>query len=272
LALQLDEWLGHPAVQAGVLPFAVALAVGAPLARTRWLALAQALGIAACATLALGWSLESLTSTRKLALAGIASLALCVLLELARDRTRAARLATIVLLAAASVWVLWRVLAQKEMLPAAAAGLLAAAYVAWQLAAVIEVSADPVRGSAAGTVLAFATGGLAILGATALLGVLSIAAGSAALAILLIQVVRNAPAPGGRSICVPAAAIAALAAPAAVMAAELAWYTLLPLLLVAPATLLASSAGTRSRAAVACAAAIVPAIAALLLAWFRPLT
>jgi hypothetical protein len=264
----LQEWLSHPAVQGGFLPFLVALAVAAPLARTRWLALAQAAGFAVCVTLAIGWSLESLTSTRKLAMVTIASPVLGVFVE--RVRTRAAEAAAVLLLAAASSWVFWRVLAQKELVATAGAGLLTAGYVAWQAAAALRISRDPVRGAAAAAALGFGTGVVAILGASALLGVAGLAAGSAAAATLLVQALRGKAAPDGRSMALPATAAAALVAVAAVMTAQLPWYVLLPMLAVAPASLLARSRGVRWRAPLAFALSLAPALGAVALAWYRP--
>jgi hypothetical protein len=83
--------------------------------------------------------------------------------------------------------------------------------------------------------------------------------------------VRGHASPAGRSISLPSGTAAALAAVAAVMAAELPWYTLLPLLAVAPATLLARPANVFWRAAFAFVFALVPAALAVGLAWFRPL-
>ena len=264
----MQEWLGHPAVQGGGLPFTVALVLSAVLARTRWLAFAQAAGFAACVTLAIGWSFESLTSTRKLALVAIASLLHCLFLE--RVRARGADIACVAILAASSAWVLWRLLAQKDIGPALLSGALAAAYVAWITASTLKAAEDPVRGAAAGAALGFGTGVLAILGASAVLGVAALSAGSAAAATLLVQAVRNAASPTGRSISLPAATAAALSGTAAVMTAELPWYSLLPMLATAPAAMLVRQSGVFWRAALSFVFALVPVAIAVALAWFRP--
>lgn len=77
-------------------------------------------------------------------------------------------------------------------------------------------------------------------------------------------------APTGRSLSLPATAVAALVAAVAVLAAQLPWYAPLPLLGVAPATCLARAANVRWRAFFAFALAMVPAVLAAGLAWFRP--
>jgi hypothetical protein len=250
------------------MPFVVALALAAFLARTRWLAIAQAAGFAVSVTLAVGWSFESLTSTRKLALVAVASLLLCLLVE--RLRTKVADIVCVALLALSNTWVLWRLLAQKDLVAAVVAGVLAAAYVAWISGSTLKVSDDPVRGAAGGAALGFGTGVLAILGASAVLGVVALAVGSAAAATLLVQALRNTSAPAGRSISLPAASAAALVGTAAVMTAELPWYALLPMLAVPHATLLSRPTGVFARAALAFVFALVPAAVAAVLAWFHP--
>jgi hypothetical protein len=165
---------------------------------------------------------------------------------------------------------LWRLLAQKELAAAVGAGVLAAGYVAWQVAASIKASADALRGTAAAAVLGLSAGAVAILGASALLGMAALAAGFAAAATVIVQFLRGAAAQSSRSIAIPATTVAALVPPAAVMTGELPWYVLLPLLAVAPATLLARADGVRLRAAIAFLFALVPGLAAVALAWFRP--
>jgi len=267
----LDIWLSHPAVQAGVLPFIVALVVALPLARTRWLALAQVAGFAVCVTLVAGWSLESLTSTRKLAIIGVASVALCVLVEMWTANWRAAIAAASLALAIAAIWMTWRVLVQKEPGPAIFAAVLVGGYVAAQCALSLQAGEDPVRCTSAAVVFALASGVVAVLGASAVLGSMAISVGASAMATLAIPFIRNVPPPRGRSVALPATAVAALAGAAAVLVADLSAYCLLPLLLVAPAARLAPALRPmRVRALVAFSFAVVPAACAIALAWFRP--
>jgi hypothetical protein len=256
---------------AGILPFAVGLIVAFPLARTRWLSLAQVAGFIVCVTLATGWSLEPMTSTRKLAVAGVAVVVLCAVVESDTARWRAVAAIVSAVLAAATLWMLWRLLAQKEMGAAALAGVPATLYVAAQSGAMLHAGDDPPRAAAAGAVLGLATGVVAILGASAVLGTFALAAGSAAAATLGAQFLRNAAAPVGRSLSLPVATVAGLAGVNGVMTAELPWYALLPLLLVAPIARLApATLPVRLRCVAAFALALVPAAAAVALAWFRP--
>src|SRR4051812_50124685 len=117
----MEEWLGHPAVQAGALPFAVALVVAAALARTRFVALAQIAGFVACTTLAIGWSLESLTSTRKLVFVAVA-VGLAGLVAQAQSPRRGRGVGgPLAFLPAGNFWVTWRGLAPKKARPAVGA-------------------------------------------------------------------------------------------------------------------------------------------------------
>jgi hypothetical protein len=266
----LEDWLSHPVLSAAFVPGIVGLMFAAVLARTRLLGVAQAAGFIACASLVVGWSTEPLTATRKLAYVGAATALLCLVYEFIAARRRAPAVELAVILAAASVWVLWRLLAQKETAPAFVGGLLAAGYVAAQVLATIAAGQDPVRGAAAGTVLGWTTGVVCIFGASAVLGILSLAAGTAAAATLFVQAARNRKARPGPSISVPAATVAALAGIMAVASAELSPYALIPLLAVAPITrFIPTRRSERVRAVVALVVGTEPALVALGIAWFR---
>lgn len=266
----MEDWIAHPAVQAAVIPFIVALIVAVPLARTRWLALAQAAGFVACATVAVGWSIEPFTTTRKLAFAGAASVLLAIAIEKAGAHRRAVGALSVVAAAVAAVWMLSRVLAQKDLVAGLPIAAVAATWVAWQVAAVLQISRDPVRGAAAGAVLGWATGMVGILGASALLGTLALAAGSAAAATALVQFVRNEPAGIGRSSSLPSVAVAALAVPAVVLTGDLSWYDALPLTAVVPlAGLTPFFLTPRLRCITAFSFGAVPAAIAVSLAWYR---
>jgi hypothetical protein len=266
----LEAWISHPAAQAAFIPFIVALLVALPLARTRWLVLAQAAGFIACASVAVGWSVEPLTATRKIAFAGAASVLLAIAIESAATHRRVAGVLAVVAVAAAAVWMLARVLAQREIAAALPAAAAAAGWAAFQVASALQISRDPVRGSAAGDVLGWATGIVVILGASALLGTLALGAGSAAAATALVQFARNSPAGVGRSVSLPSVAVAALAAPAAVLTGELSWFAVLPLAAVVPLAGVAPFfLGTRLRCITAFAFGAVPAAIAVSIAWFR---
>ena len=80
----MDELLQHPAVQAGIAPLLVALAVAAALWRTRLAWLAVAAAYATAVTLSVGFALQPLTAGRKVTLL----IALAALLGAALDTLR----------------------------------------------------------------------------------------------------------------------------------------------------------------------------------------
>lgn len=267
----MNDLLDNPAVQAGVVPFVVALVVGLLLARTRFLAAGVVAGLAILLALTIGFALEPMTSVRKLIVVTLACGALALALEAAgvtARRTTSAGIAAVAGLA--SVWVVLRVLQQKETGPALLAGLATAVFVAAIVAATLECAADPLRGSVIGTCLGWGSGALAVLGASALLGQIGIALGTACAGLALAQMLRGGAAPAGWTTALPAGLGAALVGVAAVATGELRWYFLLPLLLVPWAARLIPAGGSRrewQHAFLAGFAGLVPVVAAIGWAW-----
>src|SRR5437870_4661115 len=101
----MNDWISHPAVQAAAAPFVVALVLAALLQRGRLIGLAIGGAFVTVVMLAIGLSFESLTSVRKMVLAGFAATLLVLPLELGRvlptPRVRAALAAVAAL---AGVW------------------------------------------------------------------------------------------------------------------------------------------------------------------------
>lgn len=268
----MDELLQNPAVQSGVVPFIVALAVSAALASSRFLALAQVAGFLALAGLAIGFSFESLTATKKLVLIGASTALAAVALE-AWGAAAKQRAVLHLLLAGACIWMLWRLLAQKDPGAAWIAALVAVAYSAVLAASTLRVGTDPVRGASAGLALGLGSGALAVLGASAVLGLVGIAVGASAGATLLVQMVRGRAAAVGASISLPAAVIAGLAGVLAVASASLPWYSLLPAVAAPLATLIVPQRVRPLwwRAVLTSLAAMVPMLVAIGLAWAFPI-
>ena len=90
----------------------------------------------------------------------------------------------------------------------------------------------PVRAGAAALALGVGGGIAAILGASATYGLYAIAIGAGAGAFLLVQMLTNRRTAAGATLVLPAAAGSALFAAGAVLLAKLAWYALVPLVLV----------------------------------------
>lgn len=267
----MDELLQNPAVQAGVAPFVAALVAAGLLMRTRFLGLAQIVGLTALVALAIGFSFESLTSTRKLVLVGLFTLFPLLLLELKDWSMRpVARSAVALLAGLAAVWVVLRVLQQKETATALLAGAASALYLAALVESTLRVGSDTVRGAATGLVLGLASGALALLGASALLAQVGIAVGAAAGATLLVQMIASRRAPAGATLSLPASVVAGLVGLLAVFTGSLPWYCLL-LTLAIPWAARLVPAGPRPvwlTAFLTALAAFIPLLLALGLAWF----
>jgi hypothetical protein len=268
----MNELLQNPAVQAGVAPFIVALVVSLALRHSRFMGIAQVVGFLTVAALAIGFSFESLTSTKKLILIGAGTALVVVALELNRQAALGLRerLAIVFLVATSCVWMIWRLLAQMEMPTAILAAGLAIAYVSALVDSTVQVGDDPVRGTAAGLMLGLGTGALAVLGASAVLGLIGVAVGASAGATLLVQMITGRPARLGQSISLPAGAIAGFAGVLAVMSASLPWFCLIPLLFSPWATRLVplGSQAVWFRAFLTALAALGPVLVAVGIAWF----
>ena len=267
-----SELLQNPAVQAAVLPSLVALAVATLLRRSFLLGLAVAAGFACAVTLSIGLSFEGLSSLRKLAIAGM--LSLTVLPMLARTgvhSTLATRVGIVSWACISVLWMLLRILAQRGTIAAAGAAFAACVF----MALLVEFTsaagrADSIRGTAAAMVLAAGSGLLAILGASATLGVLGIAAAAGVAATGLIQILTNQHCIPVASIAAPAAIVSASVVLLTVFTGELSWYCPIPLLAAPWAVRWIAPTSRRGVvvAVLAVLAAAVPVALAIALAWF----
>jgi hypothetical protein len=265
----MNPLLDHPAVQAGVLPFAVAFALAWPLARTRWLALAAGSGMVVLLALTVGFGFVPLTAVRKATLLILAAVAVALALQAAgvEPRLKAAGIVA-ALAAAATVWVLQRILEQAEGAAAWGLAIGAAAFVFTLTATALVSSADALRASVIGSALGWGSGALGILGASIFLGLAGVALGTACAAVALVLLLRGT-APDARWLVLPAALGSALVCVLAVALGQGRVYTMLPLLLVAPAARWADriDAAPWQRALRLGVAAIVPVAAAVAWAW-----
>lgn len=267
----MQELLQHPAVQSAILPFAMALFVAAVLRNTRQLGLAIAAAFLCAVALTMGLGFESLNSVRKLVLVGVGMAAVGVALETATHKPRRVILAAVAgVVALAALWVLQRILAQREAAAFVLAAVGAAAYCVALLAGGERVAHDPVSAAAIALVLGLASAVLALLGASAQLAQLGIALAAGAGAVLLVQMLTGARGPSSWTLGLSAQVIAALLGLLAVLTGSLPWYCLLPLPLVAWAARLAPGRHRPAwqRVVVTLMFAVVPALFAVSLAWF----
>jgi hypothetical protein len=178
----MNELVAHPAVQGAVIPF-VASAAAAFALRGRALALAVALGLAVTAVLLLGWELQPLTTTRKLVLVSLlAAVAAAGVARLAPGQARAAHAVLAIAMAVGAVWVVQRALAQQPPAEAAAMMAAAAVFMIVLLAGLSPAQESVLANAAVAVMLPWAAAAVAIQGASAVLALLAMAAGTAAFA------------------------------------------------------------------------------------------
>lgn len=184
----MDDLLTHPAMQGGFYPFIVA-AILAIVLRGRVPTIAVAAGLAVTAGLVLGWQLEPLTSTRKLVLVAlVVAVAATGMRRVPPHRRNLSRAVVIGLVAICAPWVVLRVLQQMAT---GEAIVMAAAVVVFMATLLAGMSSG--KSAAGNAVLAILLPWLvavvALFGASAVLALITIATGAAALAHVLYGVV-----------------------------------------------------------------------------------
>lgn len=264
----MNDLLNHPAVQGGLAPFVAALIVALVLGRTRLAGLALVAAFCTAVYLVSGFDFTPLTVARKIVLLALASPVVGLLVDFAFRPTRLGTGILAVAAAAASLWVFWPVLAQKETGQAVLLGTNALVLAAWLVGFMLTLLAErPLQAGAAGLGLGLAAGGGAILGASAMYGSYGIALAAGAGAFLLPQMISGRTVAAGATFVLPAALIAALLASAAAILAQLQWYVLPVLALIPVAARLPVPDKTWAQAAAASAYTLAIAAAACALAW-----
>ena len=228
----MQELLNHPAVQAGLAPFLVALITAELFQRVRLSGLAIIAGFAATVYLAMAsnFTIDPHTAPQKIVLLGLISASLGLLLSLIRLPWFSLLLP--VLGGAAALWTVQRILQHQAPQVVALWGAGCAAYVAVLVWSMDMLEHDTPRAASAATALGIGTGGAALVGASALLGQFGLALGSAAAAHLLIQMISNKTLPASRVFTLPLAMIAGLTGCVAVLSARMPWYALAVLVFI----------------------------------------
>lgn len=264
----MNELLQNPAVQAGVAPLLVALAVALALHGTRYAWLAIVAGYATFVALTSGFQFDPLTAGRKIVLLSL----LAPLVGLVVDRTpggRGLQVAVALAAGAAAVWTFLSVLSQRAGMEAIlpAAGIAVFAVVLTVL--FLRMRDDGLRTGAAGVALGIAAGIAGLLSASIGFFMAGIAIAAASGALLLAQFARGpvaAGALGALSIAVPIALVSS----GSLMLAQLPWYALAAMIVVPAVALLpsASTGGSFRRALVIGLPALAAAAVPILAAWF----
>lgn len=233
MTLMMDEWLSNPVIQSGVVPFVAALIVAIVFKYLRLSGLAVIAGFAATVYLVADFNFESLTIVKKIILSGLIAAAIAPLLDLIANYVRLVRHLVVITSGCVVVWVFWSVLQQKTLTDAALHGAGLVSYSMMLALLMDRLAWTSTRAGPAGLSLGIATGCLALLGASALLGQLGFSLGMACAAYTLYSLISGKVLSCGRSFTFSMSLLCGLIAPAAMILAKLPWYGL-PLLLIVP--------------------------------------
>lgn len=267
----MDQFLSHPAVQAGVAPFVAALIVALVFHRLRLGGLAAIAGFATAVWLISDFNFSPLTATRKIILLGLCSAAVGLLLDFAFRPTRLGAALLALAGGLAALWVFYPVLSQKELSQAALPGAVAVLLSGWMVGSMHSLLGDrPVQSAAAGLMLGIGAGALAILGASASYGQYGIALGAGSGAFLLVLMLTGKAHFSGAAFALPVALLASLLVSGTMILAQLPWFAASILALVPLAVRLPGPdrAAIWVQAIVYSLYAAVIAIAAAAVAWF----
>ena len=240
----MQELLANPAVQGGVVPFIAGLIAAVLLGRFRLGGLAVVAAFAAAVYFIAGISFTPLTATRKIILLGLLAPLAGIVVDFAFRPTRLGSYVLAIAGAAAAAWVFWPVLGQKELARALLPGATALLASAWVIGfSERRLAGDGVRAGSAGLALGAGTGVAAILGASLTYGLYGIAIAAGSGAFLLVQMVTGKRSYAGATFVLSASVVAILIAAAAMILAQLPWYSVAVLALVPVAASLPVPAG-----------------------------
>jgi len=229
----MHDLLTNPAIQAGLIPFCTALILGLLLKRMGWYwtGLALTAGFAATVYLVVGFQFQPWTGTRKIIALGLGAAGLGMLLDIYPWSRRWFSGLLFIIMGAAVLWMIWPVLQRRAGLDLWMAGIGSVVFGGWCAVALESLRSKPVQAVGAAVALGFGTGGVALLGASALLGELGLALGAAAGALwLLVTFTRKTDI--GSLAMLPAGVLGGLIGIGGHLYAEVPWYSLALLALV----------------------------------------
>jgi hypothetical protein len=234
----MDSLMSHPAIQSGIIPFIVALAVTVILGKTKPLLMGLAAAAAFISTVSLvtGFSLEPLSSTNKIILIAYFAAVIGLVVDLAGEKLSSYRQyihGVLALLGVAAVlWVIWPVVSRQSTENSLGIAVGLSAYVAWMIFGVSVLQPKKAQISAVVFALALGTAVVAIIGASALYGQLAAPFAAAAGAWLLFYLVASQKAVFSASFFLMASVTCASLGAAATVYANLPWVTLVLLALI----------------------------------------
>ena len=231
--MSINTLLSAPEVQSAIAPFAISLIATLLLRKSlpATTAIAINIGFLVAVLLINGITLTPLTGTRKIIVLGLCAGLAGFALDTDTLQNKLRKTVIIILGAGSLLWTLSAVLSRKDAGDLILTSLGGLAFVSWMLLSLDQFHKNATRASAAVVAFGFGTGGCAILGASALLGQLSLAIGSAAAAFLLVALFLR-PVKSSAAITFGAGLTISLLAYAAAIFARLPWYALIPLALI----------------------------------------
>ncbi|MCP4493040.1 MAG: hypothetical protein GY820_37945 [Gammaproteobacteria bacterium] len=231
----MDQLLSRPEIQTAVLPFAVSFIAFLALKKTStkaWL-WAMFAAFAVSVWLINGLTITPLTGTRKIILLILTAFLLAGLIPQLAATGRQQRIYLYLFSGLAVLVVFWKILPRmdnQEMLLFIAGSL---GLIMWLIWAFEQISCDDSRLHGAGFSLLLGTGLCAVSGASALLGQLALALAAASGAVLLAWILTGSAVGSSQKLRIastfPYALAAALLGLAAVIFAQVPWYTLIAL-------------------------------------------
>ncbi|HVQ62090.1 MAG TPA: hypothetical protein VMS53_08415 [Burkholderiales bacterium] len=240
----MSDLLANPAVQGGVAPFVAGLVIAVLLGRFRLGGLAVVAAFATAVYFIAGFNFSPLNATRKIILLGFAAPIAGIVVDFAFRPTRLGSIILAIAAAAAAAWVFWPVLSQKELARALLPGATALLAAAWVVGySEQRLAGDSVRTAASGLALGAGTAVAAIFGAALTYGLYGAAIAAGSGAFLLVQMITGKRSYAGATFTLSATVVTILIASAAMILAQLPWYSVAVLALVPVAAGLPLPAG-----------------------------
>jgi len=229
----MQDFLAHPAVQAGIAPFVLALVTVALLRRLRLGGLAVTAAFLTAAYFLVGFTFTPLSATRKIVLLSMAVPFAGLLVDFAFKPNRLGSMILAAAAAAAALWVFWPALAQRDLATAWIMGASALGSVAFMTGfAQWQLNGDPVHAGAAGLGLGAGLAATAILGASATYSSFGVAICAGSGAFLLLMMVTGRTIFAGATYTLPLTLTAGLVSGGAMILSRTPWYIVLVLALV----------------------------------------
>ena len=221
----MTELLANPAFQSGVLPFVVGLIIWLVMLRAApaWAGIAIIVGFLATAELITDIRFSPLSSTRKIMLIALLAVPFAALRDILPVKDKHIHGLFFPLAGGLALWVLWPALQRMQGVTLAFTILTAFMYAGWMLATADRMRKNTSQSLSYMIALGVGTGGVAIMGATALLGQLAMALGMAAAGGFLVYLI-TAQGRAGAVALYPAVLASSLLAINAVVYASLPWY------------------------------------------------